>query len=131
MMHISTTLLLSVAMLALTVASARAADRVHTGQWETTIGDGAHARVLKGCLSAADADAMNGNEKAFRDSLVKATAATGCTVGDVKISGNQVISNSVCHGKQMTSTTTYHGDSYEQVSSNGTKVRAVRIGACS
>ena len=126
----STSLLLSIAMLALTVAAARAADRVQPGQWETTITAGARDRVLKSCVTAAEANAANGDEKMFRASVVKTAEDAGCTVKDVKVSGNQVTSDATCGGMQATSTTTYHGDWYEQTSSNGTKVRAKRVGAC-
>jgi len=126
----STSLLLSIAMLALTVAAARAADRVQPGQWETTITAGARDRVLKSCVTAAEANVANGDEKTFRASVVKTAEDAGCTVKDVKVSGNQVTSDATCGGMQATSTTTYHGDWYEQTSSNGTKVRAKRVGAC-
>jgi len=126
----SRSLLLAMAMLALTVAGARAADRVQPGQWETTITAGARDRVLKSCVTAAEANAANGDEKMFRASVVKTAEDAGCTVKDVKVSGNQVTSDATCGGMQATSTTTYHGDWYEQTSSNGTKVRAKRVGAC-
>ena len=122
--------LLLLALLALTVAVARAADRVQPGQWETTISAGGRDRVMKSCVTAAEANAANGDEKTFRASVVKSAEGAGCTVKDVKVSGNQVISDSTCGGHQNTSTTTYHGDWYEQTSSNGTKVRAKRVGAC-
>ena len=127
---IGTLLLLSIAVLALTVASAQAANRVDAGQWETTMEQGGHTRVMKTCVSAAEAAAANGDEKTFRESMLKAAAIPGCTF-DAKVTGSQVVSNSVCHGMKVTSTTNYHGDSYEQVSSNGSKVHAKRIGACS
>jgi len=129
-----TTLLLSVATLALTATSAQAVHRVDAGQWETTMEAGGRTRVMKTCVTAAQAAEANGDERTFREAMAKetakATAGLGCTF-DVKVQGTEVISNSVCAGKQVTSTTIYHGDSYEQVSSNGSKVHAKRIGACS
>jgi hypothetical protein len=117
-------------MLALAAAAARATDRVQPGQWETTITAGARDRVLKSCVTAAEANVANGDEKTFQQSVVKTAEDAGCTVKDVKVSGNKVISDATCAGHQNTSTTTYHGDWYEQTSSNGTKVRAKRVGAC-
>jgi len=117
-------------MLALTITAAHAADRVQPGQWETTITSGGRDRVLKSCVTAAEANVANGDEKTFQQSVVKTAEDAGCTVKDVKVSGNQVISDASCGGHQNTSTTTYHGDWYEQTSSNGTKVRAKRVGAC-
>ena len=99
-------------------------------QWETTITAGARDRVLKSCVTAAEANLANGDEKTFQQSVVKTAEDAGCTVRDVKVSGNQVISDATCGGHQNTSTTTYHGDWYEQTSSNGTTVRAKRVGAC-
>ena len=117
-------------MLALTITAAHAADRVQPGQWETTITAGGRDRVMKSCVTAAEANTANGDEKTFRESMVKTAEQAGCKVKDVKVSGNQVIADSTCGGMQNTSTTTYHGDWYEQTSSNGTKVRAKRVGAC-
>jgi hypothetical protein len=117
-------------MLALTVTDAYAADRVQPGQWETTITAGGRDRVMKACVTVAEASVANGDEKTFQASVVKTAQDAGCTVKDVKVSGNQVTSDATCGGMQATSTTTYHGDWYEQTSSNGTKVRAKRVGAC-
>jgi hypothetical protein len=124
------TLLATMSTLALAAGLSQAADRVHAGQWETTMEVGGQSRVMKTCVTSVEAAEANGDEKAFRASLVKATAGTGCTVGEVKVSGNQVVATSVCGGKQATSTTTYHGDSYDQESSTGTKVHARRVGTC-
>ena len=130
MKNISAPLVLSITMLALSVTAARAADRVQAGQWEITIGDGAPGTAMKRCVTAAHANVVNGDDKTFQESLVKAAEEVGCTVKDVKVSGNQVTLNSVCAGEQNMNTTTYHGDWYEQVNSNGVKVLAKRIGAC-
>ena len=125
-----TPLVPSIMLLALSVASAQAADRVRPGQWEITIGDGAPGTGMRSCVTAAHAGVVNGDDKTFEESLTKAAAEVGCTVKDVKVSGNQVIINSVCAGEQNMNTTTYHGDWYEQVNSNGMKIRAKRIGDC-
>lgn len=123
-------LLLSIAMLALTAAVAQGADRIQAGQWETTITAGGRDRVMTHCVTAAEAVAANGDEQTFRASVVKTAEDAGCTVKDVKVSGNMVRSDATCGGMQSTSSTIYHGDWYEQTSANGTKVRAKRVGAC-
>jgi hypothetical protein len=128
--NISTPLALSITMLALSVTPARAADRVHAGQWEITIGDGAQGAPTRSCVTAAHANVANADDKTFQEYLVKAAGEVGCTVKDVKVSGNQVTIDSVCAGEPNMNTTTYHGDWYEQVNSNGLKIRAKRIGAC-
>jgi len=130
MKSITAALVLSIMTLALSVTLARGADRVQPGQWEITIGDGAQAAPMRSCVTAAHANVANGEDKSFRAYLVKAAEEAGCTVKDVKVSGNQVAIDSVCAGEQNMNTTTYHGDWYEQINSNGTKVRAKRIGAC-
>lgn len=130
MKNVSTSLVLSITMLALSVTPARAADRVHAGQWEITIGDGAQGAPMRSCVTAAHASVANGDDKAFQEYLVKAAGEVGCTVKDLKVSGNQVTIDSVCAGEQNMNTTTYHGDWYEQVNSNGMTIRAKRIGDC-
>jgi hypothetical protein len=130
MKHISAPLVLSIAMLALSVTPARAMDRVQPGQWEITIGEGPPSTATRSCVTAAHATVANADDKMFREHLVKAAEEAGCTVKDVKVSGNQVTIDSVCAGEQNVNTTTYHGDWYEQVNSNGMKIRAKRIGAC-
>ena len=117
-------------MLALNVTVAQAADRVQAGQWEMTIGDGAQGTPTKRCVTVAHANLVNGDDKTFRVSLIKAAEEVGCTVKDVNVSRNQVTLNTVCGGEENMNTTTYHGDWYEQVNSNGMKVSAKRIGAC-
>ena len=130
MKRISAALVLSITTLALSVTFARGADRVQAGQWEITIGDGAQGAPMRSCVTAAHANVANGEDQSFREYLVKAAEEAGCTVNDLKVSGNQVTIDSVCAGEQNMNTTTYHGDWYEQINSNGMKIRAKRIGAC-
>ena len=130
MKNISAPLVLSVTILVLGVTPAPAADRVHSGQWEITIGDGVQGAPMRSCVTAAQANVANADDKTFQEYLVKAAGEVGCTVKDVKVSGNQVTIDSVCAGEQNLNTTTYHGDWYEQVNSNGMKILAKRIGAC-
>ena len=86
--------------------------------------------MMASCATHRPFRGVNGDDKTFREYLVKAAEEVGCTVKDVKVSGNQVTIDSVCAGQQNLNTTTYHGDWYEQVNSNGMKIRAKRIGAC-
>src|SRR5205807_3992771 len=130
MKNISASLVLSITVLALSATLARGANRVQAGQWEITIGEGASGPAMRSCVTAAHANVANGEDNSFREYLVKAAEESGCTVKDVKVSGNQVTIDSVCAGEQNMNTTTYHGDWYEQINSNGTKIRAKRIGAC-
>src|SRR6202158_343667 len=97
-------------MLALNVTAAQAADRVQAGEWEMTIGDGAQGTVTKRCVTVAHASVVNGDDKMFRESLVKAAEEVGCTVKDVKVSGNQVTLNTVCGGEENMKKDTHHSD---------------------
>ena len=130
MKSISAPLVLSVAVLTLSVTPAQAADRVHAGQWEITMGDGAQGAPMRSCVTTAQANVANADDKTFQEYLVKAAGEVGCTVKDVQVSGNQVTIDSVCAGEQNMNTTIYHGNWYEQANSNGMKIRARRIGAC-
>lgn len=88
------------------------------------------SRVIKSCVTPAEARVMNGDDKTLRDSIEKATAETGCKVLFLKTNGNLVTVSSQCAMGVNTGTTTYRGDSYESDNSNGTKVHAKRTGAC-
>jgi hypothetical protein len=116
--------------IAVQAAGAAAADRVHAGEWETTVESGGKSFSMKSCATPAQAAAMNGDDRMLRDGIEKALAGSGCTVTGVKASGNQVTVSSQCSKDANTGTTTYRGDSYESENTNGTKVHAKRIGAC-
>jgi hypothetical protein len=116
--------------IAVPVSGAEAVDRVHPGQWETTMETGGRSRVIKSCVTPEEAQVMNGDESTLKAGIEKATAATGCKLTALKASGSQVTISSQCSIGANTGTTTYHGDSYESENTNGTKVHAKRIGAC-
>ena len=111
-------------------AGAEAVDRVHAGEWETTVESGGQSFSRKSCVTPAQAAVMNGDDRTLGASLEKAMAGTGCTLTSVKASGNQVTVSSQCAMSANTGTTTYHGDSYDSESTNGAKVHAKRAGAC-
>lgn len=113
-----------------TISGAGAVDRVHAGQWETTVEAEGKSFSMKVCVTPAEAEGVNGDEKTLRAGIEKATAPTGCKVTAVKASGNQVTVSSQCPMGANTGTTTYRGDSYDSEYSNGTKVHAKRVGAC-
>jgi hypothetical protein len=83
------------------------------------------------CLSTDDAALINGDAASIKAFADKQGASGGCKVKDVAISGNQVTVTSVCAGgKENVGTTTYHGDRYEAVNTNGTKAESKRLGDC-
>jgi uncharacterized protein (DUF2147 family) len=110
---------------------AAAADRVHAGQWDTTLEMLGRSVTRSACISQSDADAINGDAKSIKAYVEKASAPAGCRVTDVKISGNQVSVTTVCAaGKENVGTTTYHGESSETVNTNGAKSQSKRVGSC-
>lgn len=121
--------LLCACVLALLALPAQAVDRLHAGQWETSSNTAGRTRAHSACLSQAEADAMNGDTASIR-AVTEKQFGGACTVKDVKVKGGQVVLTSLCGGKELVSTTEYHGDSYDSVSSNGSTVQAKRVGAC-
>ena len=114
----------------LTVATA-AANRVRAGQWETTLTIAGRGVSRSTCLSQADADAINGDAQSIKAYAERVSTPAACKVTDVKIVGDQVVVTSVCaEGKQNVGTTTYHGDTFETVNTNGAKSQSKWIGAC-
>jgi hypothetical protein len=110
---------------------AEAADRVRAGQWEQTLTIAGRTISKSTCLTQSDAEAINGDASSIKMYVEKVSAPAGCKVTDVKINGSQVVVTSVCaSGKENVGTTTYHGDSFETVNTNGTRSEAKWIGAC-
>jgi hypothetical protein len=76
---------------------------------------------------------MNGDlatlRKYVEDSTAKNTRGR-CVVKSVAVKGNQTTVAIACGKTEVVATTTYHGDHYESLSSNGTKIAGKRIGAC-
>ena len=123
--------LLCLCFVALAALPAVAADRVQPGQWETTMNIAGQAVTKSTCITQADADAINGDARSIRAYAEKLNAAVGCKVTDVKADGNQVTVKSVCQsGRENVGTTTYRGDSFETVNTNGVRSQAKRVGAC-
>jgi len=113
------------------VGTAAAANRVKAGQWDTTFQMFGRTMTKSTCLSPADAAAINGDAKSIAGYVEKVSAPSGCKVKDVRINGDQVSVTSVCgSGKAHVGTTTYHGDSWETVNTNGAKSRAKWLGPC-
>jgi hypothetical protein len=114
--------------------STAAADRVQAGEWETkmTLQSG-KPLVSRYCISAADAEAMNGDLPALRKYLEESTKATTqgrCKVKNVELKGNRTIVTIACGKKESVGTTTYHGNRFEASSSDGPTITGKRVGAC-
>lgn len=126
--------LLAFMIVALTPASGHAADRVHAGQWETTITVKSGSPVTaKTCITAEEASVMNGDTKTLRKYLEESTAKnTGgrCAIKDLEVSGNKITVTMACGKSETVSATTYHGDTWESSTTAGAKVKGRRLGAC-
>jgi hypothetical protein len=113
--------------------SAAAAGRVKAGQWETKMTIGTNAPMFsKYCITAADAELMNGDVAALRRYVEQSTATNTkgrCTVKDVQLKDNRTTVTIVCGKREVVGTTTYYGDHYES-STPGTTITGKRIGAC-
>ena len=110
---------------------AEAADRVRAGQWvgTTTVKDKTYNQ--SNCMAQGDVDAMNGDAKSIQAYLEKTIPPSICTLSDFKVSGNVVAYTATC-GKNAgyIVTTNYHGNSFESITTTGTKSEAKLAGAC-
>lgn len=126
--------LISTAMFVFNAANAAAADRVKPGQWETKLTAGsAPPMVTKYCISAAEAALMNGDLATLRKYLEDSTAEKTkgrCSVKSVELNDNRTVVTMACGKAESVGTTTYFGDRYESVNSNGSTVVGKRLGAC-
>jgi hypothetical protein len=123
--------LLCFCVLVLASLPATSANRVQPGQWETTMNMAGQEVTKSTCLTQADADAINGDAQSIRAYADKLNAPVGCKVTDVKADGNQVTVKSVCQsGRENVGTTTYRGNSFETVNTNGVRAQAKRVGDC-
>ena len=111
-----------------------AADRVQAGEWETklTLGS-AEPMLTRYCITAADAESMNGDLATLRKYLEESTETNTqgtCKVKKVELNDNRSIVTIACGETEVVGTTTYHGDRFEASSSDGSTVTGKRIGAC-
>ena len=60
--------------IAVQATGAAAADRVHAGEWETTVESGGKSFSMKSCATPAQAVAMNGDDRMLREGIEKAMA---------------------------------------------------------
>ena len=132
--------LLSLIVLSLVATPAlQAAERANVGQWEfksTVAGEAEKTRTY--CITAAQAQGINGDAQADRDFLEKGATARHCTIKDFKLEGNTLSYTKVCAGYTFSDRTTYNGDSSEGVLTTKmegkdavvTHMKGRRLGAC-
>jgi rare lipoprotein A (peptidoglycan hydrolase) len=127
-------------LLALGLASTSpllAAERLKAGEWEfTTTVQGQAPRTFKKCMTSLDASSVNGDEKTGRAAAEK-SAGKHCALKEYKIVGDTVTYALACDSSAITSTATYHGDSFEgtmtakrEGKESTTRVKGRLIGAC-
>ena len=117
-------------LLALLALPTQAVDRMRAGQWETITNlDGKNVDTRSACVPPGEVDFMNGDAASIRAGMEKQLQGA-CKVKDVKANGDQVVMTLSCAGQESTTTTNYHGDSYDSVSPIGMTIKAKRLGAC-
>jgi len=122
---------LLICIVALLGVPAEGADRVRAGQWETTLIMSGRTVTRSTCLMPSDAAAINGDAASIRAYVERVSAPAGCKVTDLKVNSNQVTVTTVCAaGTPNVGTTTYHGDSWETVNTNGATAQSKWVGAC-
>ncbi len=121
---------LAVCLLGGVSLSAQGADRMHPGQWDTTILVNGKPHTFSACLTPSEADAMNGDVASVRAIVERDIGPTGCKVVNVRATGGVVEVTSSCNGKETMGTTIYRGDSAESTNANGVKTLSKRVGPC-
>ena len=125
---------------ALLVAAAlplSAADRMAPGQWEFTLTGNGESRTMKQCMTADQANEMNGDAKTARGFAEKRNNGR-CTIKSYDIQGNTVKYSLVCGDRTIDSSTTFSGDTSEGTLTTTTAdgkvdaktVKARRLGSC-
>ena len=110
---------------------AEAADRVRSGQWvgKSVVKDKTYPSSE--CLTQGDVEAMNGDAKSIKTYMEKKIPPEICKLTNIKVNGSEIIYTASCvTGAVNVVTTKYHGDSFESVSTDGTRTEAKLVGVC-
>lgn len=123
--------------LALMGGHADAAERMKSGQWEVSVTESGQTHVSTQCDSPEKVAGTNGTAAEVRASLEKSAASLHCTIQGFKLEGDTISYTYACPGRSTTSTTSYHGDTYESevTSKSGGRedtrqIKGRRLGAC-
>jgi hypothetical protein len=114
-----------------------AADRMAPGQWEFKLTGNGESRTMKQCMTADQANEMNGDAKTARGFAEKRMNGR-CAIKSYDIQGNTVKYSLVCGDRTIDSSTTFSGDTSEGTLTTTTAdgkvdakvVKARRLGSC-
>ena len=104
-----------------------AADRVAAGQYEYTTTIDGKPQTFANCITAEEAKAFNGDAKAGR-AYAENAAKGACKVTAYDVKGNLISYTMECEGSVITSSATYHGDSFEGDTTTTVTVEGKRVG---
>jgi len=110
--------------------SLSAAERMRGGMWEVTTTEGGKSQVNTHCVTPDQARGSNGTEQEVRAGLETGAASLHCTLQDFALKGDTISYTYACPSRSTTSSTTYHGDTYESVvtskASTGSHTRQIK-----
>lgn len=129
------------ALLCLSIESARAGERFEPGMWQSTSFVSGRKAGITGprCVTAQEAQSMNGPVDSIRKALEADPAWRGCSIRDLRADAMRIDFTAACADAIVTtSQTTYRGSSYEgtiSVTSAGTptlamSIKGERTGSC-
>jgi hypothetical protein len=131
------TALFFIALVSIAAPSAKAAERMKSGQWEMTFAAAGQSHTSTKCMTPQEVTAINGTPAEVRAEVEEKSKAGNCSVENFKMEGDVVSYTTSCSGTSTTETTSYHGDTFEMVmATKGTPDAATahakgrRIGAC-
>jgi hypothetical protein len=106
-----------VTLILIVAASAQAAERMKSGQWELTFTATGQSHTSTKCATPQEVKAINGTPAEVRAEVEEKSAARSCSVENFKMEGDVVSYTTNCAGTSTTETTSYHGDTFEMVMS--------------
>lgn len=118
-----------------------AADRQTPGLYEFTVTTDGKTQTSTHCVTPDDAKTVNADVRAGREYAEKTMKGTPCSVTTYEVKGDSVSISITCGDSVRTSSTTYHGDTFEgdntyTYTAQGkrtvhvTHIKAKRIGVC-
>jgi hypothetical protein len=113
-----------------------AADRLTTGQYESTVTTDGKTRTFKYCFTLDEAKVVNADTKVGRR-YTEESVKGACTVSAYDATGDTVTSTLTCGASVSTIKATYHGDWYESDTTRTSKgsahsvhTKGKRLGPC-